>query len=104
MNRTVLAVAALALAGSYGASADVLVMEDGRRIQGELISVNRGTVIFDEIREGTSRKRRMRVNKDEVTSIVLRETADEGDEDLDTLDDGPFGRNRDRDPDDPRTD
>jgi hypothetical protein len=66
--------------------------------------VNRGTVIFDEIREGTTRKRRMRVNKDEVTRIVLRENTDEDDEDLDTLDDGPFGRNRDRDPDGPRTD
>lgn len=122
MNRILVGVAALALAGVYGASADVLVMEDGRRIRGELVSVNRGTVLFDEIPEGTTRKRRMRVNKDEVTRIVLRENRAEDDEDLDTMDDGPFGsgrddrrddrpddtgpfgRDRDRDPDDPRTD
>jgi hypothetical protein len=100
MNRTLLGVAALALAGAYGASADVLVMEDGRRIRGELVSVNRGTVLFDEIREGTTRKRRMRINKDEVTRIVLRETTAD-DEDRATTDDGTFGPARgDRDRDD----
>jgi PA-IL-like protein len=126
MNRFILlGVAALTLGGAYGVSADVLVMEDGRRIRGELVSVNRGTVLFDEIREGTTRKRRMRINKDEVARIVLREDAAD-DEDRDTrddgtfgtgrddspddgrVDDGPFGRNRDRNrgrgPDDPRTD
>lgn len=127
MNRkTIAAAAALALAGAYAASADVVVMEDGRRIRGELVSVNRGTVLFDEIREGTTSKRRLRLNKDEVARIVLRENApadeddidsmddgpfgtgsgrgpgrarrdDDRDDDLDDLDDGPFGRNRDRD-------
>jgi len=98
MNGILVGVAALTLGGAYGASADVLVMEDGRRIRGELVSVNRGTVIFDEARPGSSRPRRLRVTKDEVTSIVLRETTVEDDEDLDTVDDGAFGRNRDRDP------
>ena len=95
MNRIFLSVAALSLAGAYGASADVLVMEDGRRIRGELISVNRGTVIFDEARPGSSRPRRLRVTKDEVTRIVLREDTVEDDADMDTADDGPFGSRRD---------
>jgi hypothetical protein len=125
MNRILVGVAALALAGAYVASADVLVMEDGRRITGELVSVNRGTVIFDEVRSGSTSKRRMRVNKEEVSRIVLRESRSGDDEDLDSVDDGPFGSGRDdrrddnrddgrvgdrsngrrdRDPDDPRTD
>lgn len=125
MKRILLGLAALALAGVGGAAADVLVMEDGRRIRGELVSVNRGTVVFDEIREGTTRrKQRMRVHKEQVSRIVLREDA-AGDDDLDTMedvDDGPFGpsrdedrddgtfgrgtrgRSRDREPGDPRTD
>lgn len=97
MNRILVGVAALTLVGAYGVFADVLVMEDGRRIRGELISVNRGTVIFDEARPGSSRPRRLRVTKDEVTRIVLRENTTENDEDLDTMDDGPFGPGRDDD-------
>jgi hypothetical protein len=76
-------------------SADVLVMEDGRRIQGELISVNRGQVIFDEARPGSSRPRRLRVTKDEVARIVLRENTAEDEADMETADDGPFGPRRD---------
>ena len=95
MIRILLVVAALALAGAYRVSADVLVMEDGRRIQGELISVNRGQVIFDEARPGSSRTRRLRVTKDEVARIVLRENTAEDDADMDTADDGPFGTRRD---------
>jgi hypothetical protein len=127
MNRILLGVAVLSLAGAYRASADVVVMEDGRRIQGELVSVNRGTVLFDEIREGSTRKRRLRLNKDEVARIVLRESSFGDDEDEVGRDDGPFGPARDdrrrddgrvddrrrddgaygrreRGPDDPRTD
>jgi hypothetical protein len=102
MNRILLGVAALSLAGAYAASADVLVMEDGRRIRGELVSVNRGTVLFDEIRVGTTRKNRMRINKEEVARIVLRENRDDADDaDLDVMDDdGPFGPARDDDRDD----
>ena len=94
MNRILLGMAVLTLAGAYRTFADVLVMEDGRRIRGELVSVNRGTVLFDEIREGSTRKRRMRVNKDEVTRIVLRENTAEDDGAIDTSDDGPFGSRR----------
>jgi hypothetical protein len=101
MNRfTLLAVAALTLGGAWAASADVLVMQDGRRIRGELVSVNRGLVLFDEIRERSASKRRMRINKDEVARIVLRESRQD-DDDLEMEDDGPFGR-RDDDPADRR--
>ena len=89
MNRIILfSVAALTLAGAVKASADVLVLQDGRRISGELVSINRGTVLFDEMRQGSSSKHRMRVNKDEVVSIVLREDLARDD----AADDGPFGR------------
>ena len=100
MNRILLGAAVVSLAGAYGASADVVVMDDGRRIRGELVSVNRGTVLFDEIREGTTRKRRLRLNKDEVARIVLRESALGDDEDQAEIDDGPFGPSRDRGTDD----
>jgi hypothetical protein len=105
MNRTLLAVAALSLAGAPGALADVLVMEDGRRIQGELISVNRGQVIFDEAQPGSFKPRRLRLEKDEVARIVLRDNAVQDDVDMatrdeDPVEDGPFGRNRDQGTDD----
>ena len=74
MKRSILfGVAVAALAGLPPASADVVVMEDGRRIRGELVSVNRGLVLFDEVREGSTRKNRLRLNKDEVSRIVLRD-------------------------------
>jgi hypothetical protein len=94
MKRILMAVAALLVAGASAASADILVMEDGRRIRGELVSVNRGTVLFDEIRVGTTRKNRMRINKEEVSRIVLRELASDQDDDLDSADDRPFGTGR----------
>ncbi len=105
MNRIILlGVAALSLVGASEASADVLEMEDGRRIRGELISVNRGEVIFDEARPGSSKPRRLRLVKDEVTRIALSKTDVADDEDPDPMDDGPFGPRRDdprdADPDD----
>ena len=100
MNRILAGLAVLTLLGAYGASADVLVMDDGRRVRGELVSVNRGTVIFDEARPGSSRPRRMRVAKDQVTRIVFGEDTANDDADLDTMDNGPFGPGRDDNRDD----
>lgn len=77
-------VSLFALAGAVRSFADVVVMDDGRRIRGELVSVNRGLVLFDEIREGTTRKNRLRLEKDQVRRIVLR---DEQGDDLDGGDD-----------------
>jgi hypothetical protein len=109
----------LALASLAGASrsfADVVVMDDGRRIRGELVSINRGLVLFDEVREGTTRKNRLRLERDQVVRIVLRDEAGRADDpgsgrgrrgagsdddvfDRDDRDDdrGPFGTDRDDD-------
>lgn len=97
MNRILTGIAALTLAGAAAASADVLVMEDGRRIRGELVSVIRDTVLFDEIRPGSTRKDRRRIVKADVARIVLRENRADDDDDLDSVDDGPFGSGRVRD-------
>jgi len=101
MKRIILfGLAVAGLAGAWPAAADVVVMEDGRRIRGELVSVNRGLVLFDEVREGSTRKNRLRLNKDEVRRIVLRD--DERDAAIDDVfgrgrdeDRGPYGRDRD---------
>jgi hypothetical protein len=105
MKRIILiGVAAAAFAAAAPVSADVVVMEDGRRIRGELVSVNRGTVLFDEIEEGSTRRNRLRLDKDEVARIVFREGRggrplgtprdDEGGPDRD---DGDYGRGREDD-------
>src|SRR6188474_2652058 len=116
MNRILVAgIAAVTLLGAYAARADVMVMQDGRRVRGELVSVNRGQVIFDEMREGSSSKHRLRVTTDQVTRIILNENAasrddrdnhdyrdDRDNRDVDTNDDGPFGPSRDDPRDAPR--
>jgi hypothetical protein len=117
MNRILVAgIVATTLLGAYAARADVMVMQDGRRVRGELVSVNRGQVIFDEMREGSSSKHRLRVTKDQVTRIILNENASSRDDrygrdnpdnrdtrDVDTTDDdGPFGPSRDDPRDAPR--
>jgi hypothetical protein len=54
-------------------SADTLIMRDGRRVQGELISVRDGIVEFEGQR-GFFGHERMRVERDEVTRIELDES------------------------------
>src|SRR5918992_629722 len=51
----------LALLGTAGVSADTLIFRDGRRVDGELIAVNGGTV---EFRERRGRGRVMRVDRE----------------------------------------
>jgi hypothetical protein len=58
----------LALAASL--SADTLVMRDGRRVQGELISVRNGVIEF-EGRRGFSGRERIRVDREDVARIEL---------------------------------
>ena len=98
MKRFILALAsALALMGTARAFADVVVMDDGRRIRGELVSINRGLVLFDEVREGGTRKNRLRLEKDQVVRILLRDEAGR-DDDVNGGDDrdrGPYERNDD---------
>jgi hypothetical protein len=95
MKRVILfGVAMAAFAGASSASADVVVMEDGRRIRGELVSVNRGTVLFDEMEEGSTRRNRLRLNRDEVVRIVFRERRGDGMGRRGRDEDGVFGRPR----------
>jgi hypothetical protein len=47
---------------------DVLVMRDGNRVQGELVSVRNGVIEFEE-RRGFGSGRTLRVNRDEVVRI-----------------------------------
>ena len=48
--------------------ADTLVLRDGRRVQGQLISVQNGVIEFQEARFGA---RPVQISRDEVTSIEL---------------------------------
>ena len=68
---TALAVAALLL-GAAPLAADTLVLRDGRRIQGELISVQRGIIEFREDR-GFRDSRIIQVRRDEVQRIDIEE-------------------------------
>ena len=51
-----------------GLSADTLLLRDGRRVDGELVSVRDGTI---EFRERGGRRRTLRLERDEVRSIEL---------------------------------
>jgi len=52
------------------AKADTLVMDNGRRIQGDLISINRNLVIFDQDNAGYG-ARRLRVDRNSVRRIAF---------------------------------
>jgi hypothetical protein len=58
----------LALLGTATIRADTLLLRDGRRVEGELVGVN-GAIV--EFREGTGRRRVLRVDRDEVRAIEL---------------------------------
>lgn len=84
---------------SIALHADTLVLRDGTRLQGSLLSVRDGVVEFEAQRGGLfSGRERVRVNRDEVTRIELDE--DRGRDrrrDLDTLGSGPPPGMRERD-------
>jgi hypothetical protein len=63
---------ALAVLTPLTAIADVLVLRDGTRVQGDLISIRNGTVEFEE-RRGFGRGRTIRVNRNEVVRIEFDE-------------------------------
>jgi hypothetical protein len=67
----------LALLETAAIGADTLVFRDGRRVDGELVSVAGDTV---EFRERRGRSRVLRVNRDELRAIELEDTSfDSGD-------------------------
>ncbi len=65
-----LAGATLILALSVGLEADTLILRDGSRVQGELVSFRNGTIEFEERRGyGSGSGRILRFDRDEVTRI-----------------------------------
>jgi len=59
---------ALVLALPVALRADVLIMRDGSRVTGELISIRNGTIEFEE-RRGFGGGRTLRIDRDEVDRI-----------------------------------
>lgn len=84
-----LAAAALVCGGAV-LSADILVLRDGRRIEGQLISVQRGTIEFREDRGPQSRTIQLR--RDEVQRIELTEPRVVDDRELGRGDERGLGR------------
>jgi hypothetical protein len=62
--------------GAAYASPDTLIMEDGRRIRGEIVSMSRGVIVFDQDDGALTRTRRIRVNEQDVRRINLRDNDD----------------------------
>lgn len=61
---------ALVVALPVGLQADTLILRDGSRVQGELVSVRNGTIEFEERRGfGSSSGRTLRFDRDEVARI-----------------------------------
>jgi hypothetical protein len=90
LSRTLaLGLATLSL-GAVTATADTLIMEDGRRLRGELVSVSRGVVLFDTDASNTTRARRTRVNLVDVRRINFTDD----DDDLDSGSYERFGTDR----------
>jgi hypothetical protein len=76
MKRLVLGVAVSACL-QIALTADVLVLRDGTRVQGELISVRNGVVQFEEHR-GSGQRRTITINRHEISRIELDERAGGG--------------------------
>ncbi len=72
MGVTAALAAVAVIAGAAVLSADRLILRDGRRIEGQLISVQRGVIEFREDR-GFRGSRTIEVRRDEVDRIELEE-------------------------------
>lgn len=79
MNRLILA-GCVAMLLPSALAADTLVLRNGTRIQGELLSVRNGTIEFEE-RRGFGRGRRIEVDREDVARIEF-ETARASDRDF----------------------
>lgn len=70
MNKTLWLAPLALMVGATAASPDTLMMDDGRRIQGDLISINRNLVIFDQANVGVrTRPRRLRLDRNSIRRI-----------------------------------
>lgn len=92
--------AATALVGLTGlpAVADTLILNDGSRLRGTLVSMNRQTVVFDEDRSAgnnqRARTRRVRVPLDRVDAIDFTDQGDYGtDRNDDSWSNDPWSNN-----------
>lgn len=72
MFRTAISAGVILFLSGMPLFADTLVMRDGRRLRGSLVSVSRGTVVFEQER-GTGGSRQVRLRLDEVDQIDLRD-------------------------------
>lgn len=78
--------AATAIVGLAGVPsfADTLILNDGSRIRGTLVSMNRQTIVFDEDQRSgyntRARARRVRVPLDRVDAIDFTDSRDAGDD------------------------
>jgi len=71
--------AALILALPVGLQADTLILRDGSRVQGELVSVRNGTIEFEERRGyGSGSGRTLRFDRDEVVRIEFENNRNTG--------------------------
>lgn len=71
--------AALVLALPVGLKADTLILRDGSRVQGELVSVRNGTIEFEERRGyGSGSGRTLRFDRDEVVRIEFENNRNTG--------------------------
>jgi hypothetical protein len=68
---------ALVLAIPVSLQADTLILRDGSRVQGELISIRNGTIEFEE-RRGYGTGRTLRFDRDEVTRIEFENNRNTG--------------------------
>jgi hypothetical protein len=84
---TSLGATALCMWMSVALSADTLVLRDGRRVDGDLISIRDGVVEFDA-RRGFSGRERVRLNRDEIARIELDDRGGDRDRDRDDRPDG----------------
>lgn len=73
LARRLVCAGAFALALPIGLVADTLVMRDGTRVRGEVVSIRNGTIEFEERRSSGS-SRTMRVERDAVARIEFDET------------------------------
>ena len=73
---TVLATGALCVALAVVVRADTLVMKDGQRVDGRLVTVHEGVIEFDA-RRGFFRTERLRLDRRDVRAIELEEERDD---------------------------
>jgi hypothetical protein len=102
MKKLWLVPAALVI-GVATAAPDTVYLQDGRRLRGDVVSMNQnGIVVFNQDEDGffgssNARNRRVRLNRNDIVRIDFTDSDDGffGDDDLITPGSGSFGSGRD---------